>query len=154
MTDPRQYASCLLGSLFVGIAVDSVQAVTNVAELTPVPQAPPFVSGLMNLRGQIVTVLDLRQCLGVDDPRDRLRPVHLILRSEDECIGLLVDEVGDVLAIDEVDCEPPPKTLSDRSRRLITSVCKLDDRLLLILDTERILAYSGNEPGGTWRDPS
>src|SRR5258706_855724 len=99
--DKQKYVSCFVGDLMVGIKVEVVQEVTSGSELTRVPLAPPVVSGLLNLRGQIVTTIDLRRCLQVvSRPADE-RPVHLILRIDDGCVGLVVDQVGDVLEVDD-----------------------------------------------------
>lgn len=145
MPSEKRYASCRVGQLLVGVAVDAVQEVTAGAELTPVPLAPAVVSGLMNLRGRIVTAIDLRRSLQLADrPADQL-PVNLILRADGGSIGLLVDSVGDVLDVDEDDFEPPPGTLRGQLRELITGAYKLDRGLLLVLNTERVVEESSGD---------
>jgi purine-binding chemotaxis protein CheW len=141
----QQYTSCFVDDLLVGIKVEALQEVTVGSELTPVPLASPLVSGLLNLRGQVVTAIDLRRCLELRDRPSGQRPVHVIMRTEDGSVSLLVDQVGDVLHLDESDCEPAPRTLRGRLRDLITGAYKLDGRLLLVLDTERALAFSTNQ---------
>jgi len=145
MADSREYTSCLVDDLLVGIPVEAVREVTTGAELTPVPLASPLVGGLLNLRGEIVTAIDLRRCLQVGERPAGQRPVHLILRSDDGCVSLLVDEVGDVLDVADEDIEPAPRTLRGRIRELITGVHKLDGRLLLVLDTDGVLSFSSGE---------
>jgi purine-binding chemotaxis protein CheW len=141
----RQYSSCLVGDLLVGIKVEAVQEVTSGSELTPVPLAPALVSGLLNLRGQILTAIDLRRCLQLGErPVDR-PPVHIILRTDDGCVSLLVDRIGDVLEADEDDFEVAPRTLRGRLGELVAGAYKLDGRLLLVLDTEAALACSTSE---------
>ena len=145
MPSEKRYASCRVGDLLVGVAVDAVQEVTASAELTPVPLAPPTVSGLMNLRGRIVTAIDLRRSLRLADrPLDQ-PPINLILRTDGGSIGLQVDAVGDVLDVDEDDFEPPPGTLRGQLRELITGAYKLDGGLLLVLNTERVVEESNAE---------
>jgi len=146
MTATCQYASCFVGDLIVGIRVDAVQEVTSLSELTPVPLASSLVSGLLNLRGEIVTAIDLRRCLELADrPADR-RPVNLILRTDDDSrVSLLVDQVGDVLEVDPAEIEAPPRTVRGRIRELITGVYKLDRSLLLILDTKSVLDCAAAE---------
>jgi purine-binding chemotaxis protein CheW len=145
MPSEKRYASCRVGDLLVGVPVDAVQEVTASAELTPVPLAPSVVSGLMNLRGRIVTAIDLRRSLRlVDRPIDQ-PPINLILRTDSGSIGLQVDSVGDVLDVDEGDFEPPPGTLRGPLRELITGAYKLDDGLLLVLNTERVVEESHAE---------
>jgi purine-binding chemotaxis protein CheW len=145
MAGVSQYTSCLVGDLLVGIPVEAVQEVTSGADLTPVPLASPLVSGLLNLRGEIVTAIDLRQCLQLSDRAADQRPVNLILRTDDSCVSLLVDQVGDVVELDPAQVEPPPRTVRGRIRELITGVYKLDRRLLLMLDTESVLACTSGE---------
>jgi purine-binding chemotaxis protein CheW len=145
MAEKRQYTSGLVDELFVGIRVEAVQEVAGECELTRVPHAPACVGGLLNLRGQIVTAIDLRPCLQASDRPAGQRPVNLILRTDDGCVSLLMDQVGDVLEVEDNDFEPVPSTLEGRLRELITGVYKLDGRLLLVLDTDKVLAVSLNE---------
>ena len=145
MPSEKRYASCRVGDLLVGVPVDAVQEVTASAELPPVPLAPPTVSGLMNLRGRIVTAIDLRRSLRLADrPLDQ-PAINLILRTDGGSIGLQVDAVGDVLDVDEDDFEPPPRTLRGPLRELITGTYKLDRGLLLVLNTERVVEESNAE---------
>ena len=145
MGERRQFSTCHVGDLLVGVNVEAVQEVTRGAELTPVPLASPLVSGLLNLRGEIVTAIDLRRCLQVADrPPDR-RPVNLILRTAEGCVSLAVDEVGDVLEVDDDDREAPPPTLRGRLRSQVAGAYKLDDRLLLVLDVDSVLACPMDE---------
>src|SRR5882672_741583 len=144
-SEKRRYASCRVGHLLVGVEVDAVKEVTAGAELTPVPLAPPVVSGLVNLRGKIVTAIDLRRSLQLAERPADQPPTHLILQAEDGSIGLLVDAVGDVLDVDENDFEPPPGTLRGDLRELITGAYKLERGLLLVLNTERVVEESNGE---------
>jgi purine-binding chemotaxis protein CheW len=144
-SDERTFASCRVGHLLVGVEVDAVQEVTSTAELTAVPLAPPMVSGLLNLRGQIVTAIDLRRSLQLEERPAGERPITLILRAEAGSIGLLVDTVGDVLNVGEEDFEMPPATLRGQLREMITGAYKLDHGLLLVLNTERIVEDSNGE---------
>ena len=142
---PQQYTSCVVGDLLVGIKIEALQEVTAGAELTPVPLASSLVSGLLNLRGHVVTAVDLRRCLQLRERPSGQRPVHVIMRTADGAVSLVVDRVGDVFQLDEDDCEPPPSTLDGRLRDLITGAFKLDGRLLLVLDTDRALAFSSQQ---------
>ena len=145
MAGKQQYSSCFVDDLLVGINVEAVQEVTTGSALTPVPLASPLVSGLLNLRGHIVTAIDLRRCLELPDRPADQRPVHVIMRTDDGCVSLLVDQVGDVLQVDEADFEAAPRTLRGRLRELITGAYKLDGRLLLVLDTDSALAFSTSQ---------
>jgi purine-binding chemotaxis protein CheW len=145
MAEPILFASCRVGDLLVGIDVDAVQEVTAGTRWTPVPLASPLVSGLLNLRGQIVTVIDLRRCLQIHDRPAGLRPVHVILRTADSGVSLLVDEVGDVLALEPETVEETPRTLPGHLRDLIAGAYALDGAHLLALNVERVLNLAAGE---------
>ena len=139
MTETPGFTSCFVGNLCFGIEVARVQEVTCGGTLTRLPLASSRISGLLNLRGQIIAVTDLRRCLGLEDrPADEV-PVHLILQTDDGCISLLVDRVGDVIDVDEREFEEPPETMRGRARELIRGAYKLAGGLLLALDTTQIL---------------
>lgn len=116
-----------------------VQEVIRWQVMTRVPLAPPAVSGLINLRGQIVTAVDLRRRLGLPDRANGVDPMNVVVRTVDGVVSLQVDEIGDVLDVPAEAFEPPPETLDERTRGLIRGVYKLPGRLLLVLDTEQVL---------------
>jgi len=135
----RQYSTFSVDNLFFGIEVLRVQEVLRYLEMTSVPTAPEVIEGLINLRGQIVTAVDMRRRLGLPKRTDGETPMNMVVRSEDGAVSLLVDEIGDVLEVQVDDYEPPPDNMSREQRELIQGVYKLDGRLLLVLDTERVL---------------
>lgn len=114
-----------------------VQEVIHFVQMTPVPLAPDVVSGLINLRGQIVTAIDLRRRLELEPLPDGSLPMNVIVRSEDGAVSLLVDEIGDVVEVEEESFETPPETLKGTVRTVILGVYKLKDRLMHVLDTEK-----------------
>jgi purine-binding chemotaxis protein CheW len=135
----HQFCTFVLDGYFFGVAVRQVQEVIRYLEMTHVPLASPVVRGLINLRGQIVTAIDLRRRLDLRErPADRL-PMNVVIRTEEGPISLLVDEIGDVLEVDQDAFERPPETLNGVARELIRGAYKLKDRLLLILDTEKAI---------------
>jgi purine-binding chemotaxis protein CheW len=136
----RQFCTFHLGGLFLGIEVLNVQEVIRSQQMTRVPLAPRAVRGLINLRGQIVTAIDLRERLGLPERAADRPPMNVVVRTDDGAVSLLVDEIGDVLETDEGQYESPPETLGASARELIQGVYKLPDRLLLVLDTENALA--------------
>ena len=139
MTNEHQCCTFFLGNLFFGVKVERVQEIIRYQAMTPVPLAPPEVGGLINLRGQIVTAINLRRRLELPPyPADQ-EPYNVVTRINDDIVSLLVDEVGDVLNVNDADFESPPDTLTDRLRRLIRGAYKLEDRLLLILDVEKVV---------------
>jgi purine-binding chemotaxis protein CheW len=139
MADEREYCTFQLGDGYYGIDVLRVQEVIRYQEMTRVPLAPPLVRGLINLRGQIVTAIDLRRRLNLPDrPADRL-PVNVVVTTDDGAVSLLVDEIGDVRTVSERDYEAAPESLRGPARELIRGAYKLPDRLLLALDLDRLL---------------
>lgn len=133
------YCTFCVDDLLFGVEVQEVQEVIRPQRTTRVPLAPTMIHGLMNLRGQIVSALDLRQRLGLAQDRDLNQAMNVVIRSTEGPVSLLVDEIGDVVEVDRDRFEPPPETLQGDQRELIRGAFKLDERLLLILDTERVL---------------
>jgi purine-binding chemotaxis protein CheW len=146
MITERQFCTFHLGNLFLGIEVLLVQEVIRAQAMTRVPLAARAVRGLINLRGQIVTAIDLRERLGLPPLEGDRAPMNVVVRTDEGAVSLLVDEIGDVLEVAEADYEDPPGTLDPAARELIRGVYKLSDRLLLVLDTEKAL---GLEPAAT-----
>ena len=142
LTDTRQYSTFSVDGLFFGVEVSRVQEVIRYQEMTPVPIAPPAVGGLINLRGQIVTAIDLRQRLGLGTRPDGRLPMNVVLRTDDGAVSLLVDEIGDVLDVTDETFEAPPETLHGAARELILGAHKLAGRLLLVLDTDRAVTLT------------
>lgn len=136
----NQYCTFTLDDLYFGVEVRQVQEVVRYQEMTRVPLAPPEVRGLINLRGQIVTALDLRRRLGLPDRSPDRRPMNVVLRRDDGVMSLLVDAIGDVTEVDEAAFERPPETLQGQAREMIRGAFKLDTRLLLVLDADKVLS--------------
>ena len=143
MNDSRQYCTFHLDGLFFGIEVFQIQEVLLGQQMTRVPLAASTVSGLINLRGQIVTALDLRRRLGLAPLPEGREPMNVVVRDEDSLVSLLVDEIGDVVNVDETTFEAPPENVKGVARELTTGVYKLDGRLLLILDLAKALQTPG-----------
>jgi len=122
---------------YFGVPVAVVQEVLRFQAMTRVPLAPPVVRGLINLRGQIVTAIDLRRRFEFPPAADGRRPMNVVVRSDDGAVSLLVDEIGDVVEIEDDVFERPPETVKGIARELVTGVYKLKNKLLLILNTER-----------------
>ncbi len=138
----NQYATFSVGDLFFGIEVLQTQELLRNQEITRVPLARPEVEGLINLRGQIVTALDMRRLLELE-PRPAGQPAMIIVvRVDDSAVSLVVDQIGDVISLSSDQHEAAPPTISGRQKELIRCVCKLDDRLLLVLNTESVLKGS------------
>jgi purine-binding chemotaxis protein CheW len=128
-------------SLFLGIEVEKVQEIIRYQEMTRVPLAPSVVGGLMNLRGQIVTAIDLRRRLDLSERPEELSPLNVIVRTEDETVSLLIDDIGDVLEVNRDDFETPPDTFTSKLRPLIRGAYKLQGQLLLFLDVDKVVDF-------------
>jgi len=128
MAQTHQFCTFYLDKLMFGVELQKVQEVLRNLELTGIPLAPEVVSGLMNLRGQIITAIDLRRRLELTNRPEGMLPMNVVVRSDDGAISLLVDEIGDVVEVDEEYFERPPETLQGKVREVILGVYKLDKR--------------------------
>ena len=146
MAETKQFSTFFLDGLFFGVEVLKVQEVIRYQEMTRVPLAPSVVSGLINLRGQIVTAIDLRRRLSLRPRPDGQLPMNVVVRTDDGAVSLLVDEIADVLEVSDDRFERAPETLDGVAREVILGVYKLEERLLLILDTEKTVRL-GDEIG-------
>ena len=142
MSDSKQFCTFFINGLFFGIEVLKVQEVIRYQEMTSVPLAPSTIRGLINLRGQIVTAIDLRRRLELPARGEDQLPMNVVVRTDDGAVSLLVDEIGDVVEIQDDVRERPPETLRGVARELVTGVYKLKERLLLILDTEKTVTLT------------
>lgn len=138
--DPTQLCTFAVGDLYLGIPVQHVQEVIRSLEMTPVPLAPATVRGLINLRGQIVTAIDLRTRLGLAPRASDADAIHIVVRTDDAAVSLLVDAVDDVLDVEHGTLESIPDHIGSDLRVLFRGVYKLDRRLLLLLDVPRTLS--------------
>ena len=135
----QQYSTFFLDGLYLGVEVLKVQELIRYQEMTRVPLAPRVIHGLINLRGQIVTAIDLRRRFDMPDrPGDRT-PMNVVIRTDDGAVSLLVDEIGDVVEVNGEQFERAPETIKGRATDLVTGVYKMQERLLLILDVERAI---------------
>jgi purine-binding chemotaxis protein CheW len=140
MSANRQFCTFILGEQCFGLDVLKVQEIVRHQQLTRVPLAHRVVRGLINLRGQIVTALDLRRRLDLPDRDEDFESVNVVVQTDDGAVSLLVDEIGDVVEVTEQQFERPPETLQGQAREVIQGAYKLPDRLLVVLDPELIVS--------------
>jgi purine-binding chemotaxis protein CheW len=119
MSQPRRLCTFHLERLFFGIDVGRVQEVFRYQSMTRVPLAPAVIRGLINLRGQIVTALDLRARLGLPERPQEMVPMNVVVRIGEDAVSFLVDDIEDVLDVEDADFEGPPATLKGPARSLI-----------------------------------
>ncbi|MCH9680732.1 MAG: chemotaxis protein CheW [Deltaproteobacteria bacterium] len=146
MATEAQLCTFFLGPHYFGVDVLGVQEVIRYQEMTPVPLAPVEIRGLINLRGQIVMAIDLRLRLGLPEREPGALPMNVVLTTDEGPVSLLVDAIGDVMQVDESRFAAAPETLEGLSRDLILGVYKLEEQLLLVLDTDGVISQ-GLVPG-------
>src|SRR5271157_6546260 len=137
MGQTSQFCTFYLDKLLFGVELKGVQEVIRSLEMTRVPLAPEVVSGLINLRGQIVTAVDLGRRLELEPRPPGMLAMNVVVLSEDGAVSLLVDEICDVVEVEEDTFEPLPETLRGSVRTMILGVHKLKDRLMHVLDIEK-----------------
>lgn len=140
----RRFCTFHVGELLLGVDVDLVQEVLGEQAIIRVPLADSCVSGLLNLRGQIVTAIDARLRLGLSARRPGDRTANIVLRTAEGSVSLVVDREGDVVDVTEADVEPLPENVSPAIRSVVTGTCKVEDRLLLMLDAERTMTIGSD----------
>jgi purine-binding chemotaxis protein CheW len=138
----KQFATFYVADLYMGINVLRVQEVLQYQPMTRVPRAPAVVEGLINLRGQIVTAIDMRRRLELPPRGDGEKPMNMVLRTEGAAVSLLVDRIGDVLDVDGAMRDEPPRNLSSALLDVVSSIYRVQDRLLLTLDSSRVIDLS------------
>lgn len=144
MPEKTTLCTFYVDQLFFGIQVDQVQEVLRAQQMTDVPLSPPVIRGLMNLRGQIVTALDMRVLLGLPSSDDeKATTMNVLVRAEGGLVSLLVDQIGDVIDVSTIQFESPPKSVPQVVLKLVKGVYKLDDQLLLLLNTDQLIAHEG-----------
>jgi purine-binding chemotaxis protein CheW len=134
-----EFVTMTLGTQMFGMPILRVQDVFVPERLTRVPLAPPDVAGVLNLRGRIITAIDVRRRLDLP-PRPDGQPVMAIgIESKGESYGLLVDSVGEVMRLSDRACEPKPANFDARLARVAAGVVRLEGQLMVILDVDRVL---------------
>jgi len=134
-----EYVTVLLGGQLFGLPISRVQDVFMPQRLTRVPLARPEIAGVLNLRGRIVTAIDMRCRLGLPRRDEERPPMAVGIECKGESYGLLIDTVGEVLKLDDNAREPNPVNLDAKLAQISAGVHRLDGQLLVILDVERVL---------------
>lgn len=137
--DECEYVTVSIGKQLFGLPIERVHDVFMPGQLTPVPLAPEEIAGVLNLRGRIVTAIDMRRRLGLPDRDDKADSMAVGIDCEGESYGLVIDSVGEVLKLREDSREPVPVNLDSRLARVAACVYRLEQELLVILDVARLL---------------
>ena len=138
------YAFCLyffkLGGNICGVDIGSVQEIVTMPDITRVPDTPDFLEGIINLRGRIVSVIDLRKRLGADSAERGKKNMILVTEIDGKVVGLIVDEVSEVLRLNPDSIEPPPEMVSSVGAEYVKGVGKLENKIILLLDLAKVIS--------------
>ncbi len=138
-----QLVSFMVGTEEFAVPILSVQEINRMMQITKVPQSPPFIEGVINLRGKIIPVMDLRKRFGLQETGDASDERIIVVEVGSRVIGFTVDQVNEVLRISANIVEPPPSMVCGVDSDYVQGVGKLEDRLLILLDLDRL--FSGND---------
>jgi purine-binding chemotaxis protein CheW len=140
-----EYVTAMIGGQLFGLPIMRVQDVFIPERLTRVPLAPPEIAGILNLRGSIVTLIDMRRRFGLGERNDDDAAMAIGVESRGESYGLLIDSVGEVLKLDDAEREPNPVNLDQRLARVSAGIHRLDGQLLMVVDVDRVLDIGTKE---------
>lgn len=123
-----------------GVPIGEIQEIIRMRPITPIPDSPEFIKGLINVRGDIVAVIDVKARFSL--PRDeKIPPKHIVITKRDETVfGLIVDEVTEVLRIPETEIKKPPELVTHLHQQYVTGVVTIENRLLILIDLARVLS--------------
>ena len=134
-----ELSTFLVGDALCGMDILTIQEINKLIDMTAVPQAPSYVLGILNLRGQIITSIDLGKKLGLGETDMTEDPRNIIVNSKGEHIGLMVRKISDVVQADKDKFEPPPSNMGGIQGEFFTGVYKTESKLIGILDVEKVL---------------
>tara|TARA_B100000678_G_scaffold275520_1_gene267541 strand:- start:18183 stop:18638 length:456 start_codon:yes stop_codon:yes gene_type:complete len=144
----KEFITLWIGGQLFGASVSRIHDVFAPSSITPVPLGPKEIAGLLNLRGRIVTAVDARARLGLE-PRDPEASIMAIgIEKGGESFGLIIDEVGEVMTLDAADREDVPSNLDPVWAQIASGVYRLEDRLLVVLDIDKILSFETDTDAG------
>ncbi len=137
-----QWGTFRLGDEIYGVNVMQIREVLRYTEITPVPGAPYYVLGIINLRGNVVTVIDTRTRFGLNHGEIDNNSRIVIVEVEKQVVGMLVDSVAEVTYLNESEIETAPNVGNEETSKFITGVCNKHDELLILIDLERMIDSS------------
>jgi purine-binding chemotaxis protein CheW len=137
-----EFVTFYVGDLLMGVDINQLEEINRLIDITPVPHAPPYVRGVVNLRGEVVTVVDLRRILGLGESEITGRNRNVIVNSQGEQIGLLVDRIADVVRASNDELDRPPANVGGVDGRFFKGIYKLEKNLLIILDVDAAIAMN------------
>lgn len=145
IADLLQLVSFKVSSEEFGVDILKVQEINRMLKITKVPNAPDFVEGVVNLRGRIIPVIDLRKRMSIETKSHDSKTRIIVVDIAGNIVGFIVDEVNEVLRISKDIIETPPELVSKVESDFITSVAKLEDRIIILLDLDNLLKKDEKE---------
>lgn len=142
ITQEREFCTFNVGGACFGINILKIQEINKYFEITSIPQATGYIEGILNLRGQIVTIIDLGKKLGLSPVDIKKETRNIIVNSQGESIGLMVDAINDVVAAERDDIEAAPANISGVKGKYFQGVLKTEKQLIGILDIDEVLNES------------
>jgi len=140
-----QFATFRVGDQLMGVDIRRIQEINRNPDTTPVPHAPEFLRGVINLRGDVATIIDLRAILGLTPAQITSATRNVIIETDGEPVGLLVDRIADVVTATPEEIEPPPANVHGLDGRFFQGVHKLDSELLVLVDVDAVLDVGTDE---------
>ena len=136
----RQIVVFELGSESFGIDIANVEGIVKMQEITQIPKAPDYMEGITNLRGSVLSVINLQKRFGMAE-QEKTNDTRIVVVQVDKLkVGMVVSGVSEVLTLDDAVIEPPPAMISSATQAFITGVAKVDSRLIIMLDLEKVLS--------------
>lgn len=135
----QQFLTFSLCDQEFGIEILRVQEIKNYSRVTPIPNSPPNVKGVMNLRGTVIPIVDLRNTLGMSSAEYDKFTVIIVVNIDSRIVGLVVDAVSDVMDVNQTDIEVPPSLSSDANVSVVNGIAKAGDRLITILNISKLI---------------
>ncbi|TDT68583.1 purine-binding chemotaxis protein CheW [Hypnocyclicus thermotrophus] len=145
MSDELQVVVFILDKNYYGVHILQVQEIIKMTEITQLPNTPDFIKGIVNLRGNIVPIMNLRKRFGLTEQKENENAKILILKLEELQFGIIVDEISEVEKVSVSSIEAPPKIVSGVRGEFINGIAKTNDRLLILLNIEKILTLEEKE---------
>ena len=142
--DTKKYIMMRIDHQLFGMVVDEIEDVLRYQEIVPIPMAPKEVLGILNLRGRIVTVIDMRARLGLAPRIDHRQQASIVVEYKGELYSILVDSVSEVIDIIDTDIATNPENLSEQWRDVCRGVYPMEEELMVIVDVRKLLCFAGN----------
>ena len=142
----------MIGNEEYGVEISEVQEINRMIEITRIPRAPKFVEGVINLRGKVIPVIDLRKRFGMDKKEYDKNSRIIVVEIDEKMVGMIVDAVTEVLRITSDNIEPPPPIVAGIGSEYLRGVGKLNDRMLILLDLAKVFTETEKEHLGELQD--